>query len=249
MSSPNWNPQETPGRPVGRQPWIVVAAAVVLAAAAWGGLAAVQHHRWKSNHEADEARATQNRVAESEKSFKAAIEIAENFGGNDLRLARSLHGLGAVYKDRFRFAEAEPLPARAVDEKAFGAGSAEVARDILGMGDLHNGQDHWEQAEQNYRQALGIQEKTVGPGHPMTATTVQRIASLKRRQKKFAEAEELYRRCIAMREKALGPEHFETIFTVHGLALNCENQASTPRPSRSSSAPSPGTKKPSARTT
>lgn len=75
---------------------------------------------WKSHMEAGNAAGLDGRLAETERHYRAALEVAEKFGLDDSRLALSLFALGGLYQAQGRSAEAEPLlqQLRTIREKA-----------------------------------------------------------------------------------------------------------------------------------
>lgn len=52
---------------------------------------------------------------EAEKLYANALQQAETFGPADPRLAANLNNLAELYRQRDRFAEAEPLCERSID--------------------------------------------------------------------------------------------------------------------------------------
>ena len=113
---------------------------------------------------------------------------------------------------------------------------------------LHD-QGLYAKAEPLYQRALAIDEKALGPEHPDTATSLNNLAVLYDAQGHYAKAEPLYQRALAIREKALGPEHPDTATSLNNLAELYSTRASTPRPSRSTSALWRSVKKPWGRST
>lgn len=85
--------------------------------------------RWQADYDAGKASYQRGQYAEAEKMFAAAVDDAQGFGADDLRLAKSLHNLAAVYGAQGKYAKAAPLYARALAilEKAEGPGSPDVA--------------------------------------------------------------------------------------------------------------------------
>jgi len=68
---------------------------------------------WEQHMAAGNAARLEQRLADAEKHYRAAVEVAENSGPEDSRLAMSLIALGSLYRAQGRAAEAEPLLQRA----------------------------------------------------------------------------------------------------------------------------------------
>src|SRR5579864_5494172 len=79
---------------------------------------------------------------ESEKSYTAALALAEKFGERDDRLATSLSNLGTTCRAQGHYAEAEKLYSRAVEirEKALGAEDPPVAVILNNLTTLYHAQ-------------------------------------------------------------------------------------------------------------
>ena len=85
--------------------------------------------RWESLIADGETAYQAGRYAEAEKLFLAALKEAEEFGGQDPRLATSLNNLALLYKSLGKYAQADPLLRRAltIQEKALGTEHSQVA--------------------------------------------------------------------------------------------------------------------------
>ncbi len=68
------------------------------------------------------------------------------------------------------------------------------------------------------------------------ATSLNNLAVLYKAQGKYAEAEPLYKRALRIDERALGPDHPDVATDLNNLAVLSKPRATTPRPSRSTSA-------------
>jgi CHAT domain-containing protein/tetratricopeptide (TPR) repeat protein len=114
-----------------------------------------------------------------------------------------------LYRDRARYAEAEPLYKRAIaiDEKALGPDHPNVGTALNNLAELYDTQGLYAEAEPLYKRALAIDEKALGPDHPSVGVYLNNLASLYWRQGRYAEAEPLLKRALAIAEKTLGPDH------------------------------------------
>ena len=79
-----------------------------------------------------------------------------------------------------------------------------------------------------------------------TSPSLNNLAVLYKTEGRYAKAEPLYQRALAIREKALGPEHPDVATSLNNLAALYQPRATTPRPSRSTSARLRSRRRPSA---
>ena len=87
---------------------------------------------WDKYNAAGEKAYQQGHYEEAENQFVVALKEAEEFGGQDPRLATSLNNLALVYHEQGKYAEAEPLYRRglAIQEKALGPEHPNVATSL-----------------------------------------------------------------------------------------------------------------------
>ncbi len=111
---------------LGTTRWLLVG---LLCLAVWPTTASTQERAWKKAVAAVVKALQEGRLGEAEKLLLAAVQEAEKFGEQDPRLAGSLLGLAAVYKEQGKYAQAEPLSRRALAiwEKALGPEHPQVA--------------------------------------------------------------------------------------------------------------------------
>jgi len=190
---------------------------------------------WQDAVDAADEAYTQGNYAEAEKNFRKAVNRAEAFEPEDLRLAQSLNGLAETFLAQGRYTEAEPLHKRAlaIREKALGPEHPDVAQSLNNLAVLYKAQGRYTEAEPLYRRSLAIREKALGPEHPDVALSLNNLAGLYHAQGKYAEAEPLYRRALVIKEEALGPERPRASTT---WRRSTTPRANTRRPSRSTGA-------------
>ncbi|KAI9773494.1 MAG: hypothetical protein M1839_002076 [Geoglossum umbratile] len=139
----------------------------------------------------------------------------------DDELADECHGLGLLYADQGKPAEAEQMYQRALQgkEKAWGPEHMSTLDTVNNLGNLYADQGKLVEAEQMYQRALQGKEKAWGPEHTSTLKTVHNLGLLYADQGKLVEAERMYQRALQGKEKACGPEHTSTFNTVNNLGL------------------------------
>ena len=79
----------------------------VLSLLLWPACTLGQETAWQRYMEAAGEAYQQGNYVEAEKQSLAAVQEAEKFGPDDLRLAQSLNNLAVLYRDQGRYAEAE----------------------------------------------------------------------------------------------------------------------------------------------
>jgi tetratricopeptide (TPR) repeat protein len=126
--------------------------------------------------------------------------------------ASLLNRAGWYLKDRGKYAEAEPLYARAlaIREQELGASHPYTATSLNNLAALYENQGKYAEAEPLYVRALAIYEQELGASHPDTATSLNNLAALYENQGKYAEAEPLYVRALTIFENILGRNHPST---------------------------------------
>ena len=130
--------------------------------------AMAQETAWEKNMKASLQAYQRGQYGEAEKQARAAVQEAEKFGPQDLRLAASLHFQAVVKRVRGDYVEAEPLYQRAlvIREKSLGPEHPHVAVSLNHLALLYSAQGKYAEADPLYRRALAIREKALGPKHP-----------------------------------------------------------------------------------
>jgi len=173
-----------------------------------------------------------------------ALEVAkQNVGPDHPDVAKSLNSLGRIYERQADFAKAEPLLKRslAIREKALGPDHPDVAESLHSLGAI---QRDYAKAESLYKRSLAIREKALGPDHPDVATSLVYLGGLYEGQRDYAKAESLYKRSLwpfGKKHLALTILLWASVFFV--LQSSMRVNATTPRPSRSTSVRWPSGKK------
>lgn len=78
------------------------------------GNAPAQNTSWEKHTDSGTKAFQQGLYGKAEELFLAALEEAETFGAEDLRVATSLNNLGVVFSAQGKYAEAEPLSRQAL---------------------------------------------------------------------------------------------------------------------------------------
>ena len=159
--------------------------------------------------------------AYAEEHLKAALEIAEKFGPEDVRLSDTLSRLARLYYDLGEHAQAKPLYERALAilEKVHGPDHPDVADRLNNLVRLYYDLGDYAQAKPLCERALAIWEKAYGPDHPDVAMSLNNLAEQYRCLGGYRQARPLYERALAICEKAYGPDHSNVADCLNNLAL------------------------------
>ena len=114
-----------------------------------------------------EVTASHGDLAAAEGHYARALTIRESLLGRDHPLvARVAYGLGALRSQQGRLDEAEAEYGRAlrIDERST-ADSAEMARDLMGLGVVLWQRKRYAQAESLMKRCIAVQEQHLGPDH------------------------------------------------------------------------------------
>ncbi|MGC1544155.1 MAG: tetratricopeptide repeat protein, partial [Candidatus Acidiferrales bacterium] len=142
-----------------------VALLVLLASACRAQVSPFPSNDWASLNDAGERAYERRQYAASENFLKGALQLAENFGHDDPRVATTLNDLALLYRAEGKLQDAEPLYRRslAIREKKLGPSDPAVAVSLNNLAGLLAAENRYMEAEQKYRRALAIREKALGP--------------------------------------------------------------------------------------
>ncbi|ALA58960.1 tetratricopeptide repeat protein [Nitrospira moscoviensis] len=146
----------------------------------------------------------EGRLADAERLLIAALEQAEKYGTEDLRVADAANDLAVVYATAGRNAEAELLFSRAlmIGEKGLGADHPGVGATVQNLGILYATQQKYREAEPLLKRALEINLKRFGVNHTRTALTLKTLSSFYAIQGQLTEAEHFIQKSLAILEAA-----------------------------------------------
>src|SRR5437867_2067705 len=127
------------------------------------GRAASDEARWMQSMNAGAKYHQEAKYTEAEKAYLIALQEAEHFLNQSLRLSMSLNNLAFLYYDQGRYSEAEPLYLRALNlrEQCLGPEHSEVGLTLNNLADLYRTQALYIKAEPLYLRALAILEKAL----------------------------------------------------------------------------------------
>lgn len=144
----------------------------------------------------------EGRLADAERLLIAALEQAEKYGSEDLRVADAANDLAVVYATAGRTTEAELLFTRAlmIGEKGLGTDHPGVGATVQNLGILYATQQKYREAEPLLKRALEINLKRYGVNHQRTALTLKTLSSFYAIQGQLSEAETFIQKSLAILE-------------------------------------------------
>jgi tetratricopeptide (TPR) repeat protein len=144
----------------------------------------------------------EGRLADAERLLTAALEQAEKYGLDDLRVADAANDLAVVYANSGKPLEAELLFARAltIGEKGLGADHPGVGATVQNLGILYATQERYREAEPLLKRSLAINLQEFGTNHARTALSLKTLSSFYAIQGQLGEAERLIHKSLAILE-------------------------------------------------
>jgi len=115
-----------------------------------------EEDRWRTQHDDAVMALQQGRYPEAVSLFLIAVQQAEKFGAQDIRLAESLNGLAQVYRYQQNHADAEPRARQSLKilEDGLGAWHAGVIPSLVNLGGITRATGQYVEAERVYRRIL-----------------------------------------------------------------------------------------------
>ena len=125
-----------------------------------------QENRWRAQHDDAVMALQQGRYSEAASLFLVAVQQAERFGAQDVRLAESLNGLAQVYRYQQNHTEAEPRARQSLTilEHALGPLHAGVIPSLVNLAGITGSTGRYAEAEQIYRRILSLRWGLPGAG-------------------------------------------------------------------------------------
>ena len=159
--------------------------------------------------------------------IEALLAVQERWlPADDVKLAKTMNGLGLLCHDMGDYPPIRPLYERAlaIREQALGPTHPDTAMILNSLASyLDNTGDLADRAAARplYERALAIFEQALGPTHPDTAMSLDNLAGHLTKTGDPADraaARSLFERALAIFEQALGPTHPETATSLNNLA-------------------------------
>ena len=176
---------------------------------------------WQLHTEQGTTMMEQGKFPEAEQELEAALELAEQFEGQDPRLTQSITNLAILHNAKGEPEQAETLllKAVAIHEEGPNPQTAELAASLSNLGALYVTQQKFDQAQASFERALAVREQALGPDNPEVIRDLENLAALFVRQAHYAQAEPYLKRVLDSRERTTGQEAPELIEPLNNLAL------------------------------
>jgi tetratricopeptide (TPR) repeat protein len=154
------------------------------------------------------------------------VENADRFGAEtgdtnglyfNLRRYQRLMG-------NYALAERFSLRATEISAAVFGEESTSHATDLNDLAVIYNDQGRYDEAIEQYEEALRTYEKTLGKEHSYYAINLNNLANIYYAQGRYDEAIEKYEESLRIVEKAIGKEHPDYATGLNNLALVYKTQ-------------------------
>ena len=172
----------------------------------------------------------EGRLADAERLLTAALEQAEKYGVEDLRVADAANDLAVVYANSGKPVEAELLfnRALAIGEKGLGADHPGVGATVQNLGILYATQERYREAEPLLKRSLAINLKEFGSKHVRTALSLKTLSSFYAIQGQLGEAEQLIQRSLAILEESRvrqgDPQFMSTLEVLAAILRNTNRE-------------------------
>ncbi len=150
----------------------------------------------------------------------AVLEAEKRLGAEDTIVAKILGLVIACHFEKAEYAEVEGLISRQLSvHRGVGGHEHVVAIALRGLGDIHQAQGEYGEAEEYYLQALEICEKLPADRECIRAFILTNLGQLYRRMGRLSEAESLIERSLEIHERVRGPRHSLVGQCLHQLAV------------------------------
>jgi len=165
---------------------------------------------WRELMKAANAFYAENRSAQAEMQYVAALRVAEKFSSaealagetdekqHELKvcLAKSLNNMAALYHTQGKYSMAEDLLQRCLELKRelHGDRHMEVAINLHNLAALHSARRRFDQAEPLYKESISIREELLGEMHADLVPVLQNYVLLLRRMHREEDAVEFEER-------------------------------------------------------
>jgi len=176
----------------------------------------------------------QAQFPQAEKLYKDTLQKqGHTFGTGDIDTVRTMIGLGTLYGEQGRYADAEKtlMPALKQAEK-IDHESPEAFNALHNLAIAYDGTRQYAREQAMWQELYRRRLQKLGPDHPETIGTMQNLGYVYYRQGKLAEAEKWQREGLSIGRRVLGEDHPTNLYALGNLAntLVDEGRASEAEP-------------------
>ena len=146
---------------------------------------------WQMYTDSGKAYLRLHQYKESDSMLAAALQVAEQFGPQDLRLSVSLNNLARLRQAQKKYADAEQLYNRAlaIAETERGHDHPDTGICLSNLAGLLQVEEKLPEAEAAYKESIAILEKAMGPDHVSVRRVLVNYAGLLRKAGRIEEAD------------------------------------------------------------
>jgi len=183
--------------------WLIIVSVMCLGFMSWPNGSDAQDMLWNTWREGGLQALEEGRFGDAERLLISALEQAEKFGPEDLRVADSANDLAVLYTNAGRPLEAELLFRRAlaIRENGLGPDHPGVGAAVQNLGILYAIQKRYQEAEPLLKRSLAINLNEYGGKHVRTALALKTLSSFYAIQGQLREAEQLIHKSLAILEE------------------------------------------------
>lgn len=211
--------------------WMLPTAAFVFGClASWPADTQGQDTLWNTWRQGGLQALHEGRLVDAERLLTAALEQAEKYGVEDLRVADAANDLAVVYANSGKPVEAELLFSRAlvIGEKGLGPDHPGVGATVQNLGILYATQERFREAEPLLKRSLAINLKEFGGKHLRTALSLKTLSSFYAIQGHMGEAERLIQKSLAILEESRvregDPQYTSTLEVLAAILRNTNRE-------------------------
>jgi tetratricopeptide (TPR) repeat protein len=182
--------------------------------------------------QAGDQAATMRKYDDCEKSYKEAVELAEQLPPGDANLIEALKKLGTMYEFNHSYQDASATFHRelAIIEKTYGANSERVTDPLFSLANVAYAQKNYVEEEGYFSRSLEINLKLFGESSQRTENNLRTMAFALISQQQWAKAESYLLRAVKADEVRDGPNNYNIMMS---LPVLCHLYDSWDRPDKS----------------
>ncbi len=166
---------------------------------------------WEFLNAAGEKAFARGDLVEARELFSEALDASRSLGGQDPKLARSLHNLAFLNHKEGNNARAEMLFEKAIilKEAIYGAGHGEVAWSLVSAAGAYRDQGKFTEAEAALKRAMQIYRRIHGYLHPSVAGASYDLGIVYVKQKDYIRAKKALLKSLLIWKDIYGAGHEE----------------------------------------
>jgi CHAT domain-containing protein len=162
----------------------------------------------------------EDKYSDAEALYKKSIAIDQR-SANAADLGNALEGLGTLYAETGKYAQAEEAAQQelAAFVKAYGPQDPRLSGPLNDLGTDFELNGKLVEAEQALGKAMVLAQRASSPDQATISTIEMNVGELYRNEGKYPQAESLMLQALASRTKALGPNHPDVASVLESLGL------------------------------